>query len=91
MHRLECELGLTTMFQVEQLLLLYFTFKGCQQQILKLWNFMVYIFNKIKNLFKNIIKVPSFETMYKMKNYFTNESIEDGQVSVFCDTKDHCD
>ena len=52
---------------------------------------MVYIFNKIKNLFKNIIKVPSFETMYKMKNYFTNESIEDGQVSVFCDTKDHCD
>ena len=51
------------MFQVEQLLLLYFTFKGCQQQILKLWNFMVYIFNKIKNLFKNKFKVPSFETI----------------------------
>ena len=56
------------MFQVEQLLLLYFTLKDCQQQILKFWNFMVYIFKKIMNLFKNNIKVPCFETM---KNYFT--------------------
>ena len=48
---------------------------------------MVYIFNKIKNLFKNNVKVPIFSD-YKMKNYFTTESIE---VSVLCDTKDHWD
>ena len=33
---------------------------------------MDYIFNKIKNLFKNNTKVPSFETMYKMKKIFYN-------------------